>query len=302
MKRELILLSIVVLVASVVLIALGLRSSYLRTQSSTPTPIASASFLCSGGKTIAAAFYEGSSTPSISPDEPPTPGGSAIVTLSDGRVIRLAQTVSADGGRYANADESFVFWTKGNGALVLTHGAESEFTQCVAVQKDPGGLSNAYESRGVFSIRYPQGFVPDSAAYVYEALGPEKLISGTKFTIDPLLATGTNLSSDSYVSVEMLPEHVACDASAFLTEGVHAYPFTEDGLTYSVASSTDAAVGNRYEEHVYAITGTDPCIAVRYFIHYGAIENYPDGSVVEFDHSALMHIFDSIRRSLTSNE
>ena len=41
------------------------------------------------------------------------------------------------------------------------------------------------------------------------------------------------------------------------------------------------------------------CMAVRYFVHYGAIGNYPEGEVREFDRAALFAQFDRIRRTLT---
>jgi len=44
--------------------------------------------------------------------------------LSDGRELILPQTISASGARYANADETFIFWNKGNGAFI----EENEFT------------------------------------------------------------------------------------------------------------------------------------------------------------------------------
>jgi hypothetical protein len=47
------------------------------------------------------------------------------------RMVRLKQTLSADGARYANSDESLIFWNKGNGALVLEDGKEKDFTNCV---------------------------------------------------------------------------------------------------------------------------------------------------------------------------
>ncbi|MDE2078863.1 MAG: MliC family protein [Patescibacteria group bacterium] len=61
---------------------------------------------------------------------PPTPGGSVAITLSDGRAMTLPQTISADGARYANADESFIFWSKGNGAFVM-EGNATTYANCV---------------------------------------------------------------------------------------------------------------------------------------------------------------------------
>lgn len=67
---------------------------------------------------------------------------------------------------------------------------------------------------------------------------------------------------------------------------------------FNVASSTGAGAGNRYEEIVYAIPGTNPCQAVRYFIHYSFFENYPVGTVREFDKKTIVTQFDQIRRTL----
>ena len=44
------------------------------------------------------------------------------LTLSTGRRITLPHALSADGARYANTDESFVFWNKGNTAFVTENG------------------------------------------------------------------------------------------------------------------------------------------------------------------------------------
>jgi len=94
------------------------------------TPIATAVYTCSGDKTIKASFFKGENKP-VQPGEPPIPTGSAIVVLDDGRTLNLAQTISADGGRYANSDESFVFWVKGDGAMVLENNVEKNYIGCV---------------------------------------------------------------------------------------------------------------------------------------------------------------------------
>jgi hypothetical protein len=82
-------------------------------------------FFYNGGKTISAAFYAGTSTPSADPNQPPVPGGSVALTLSDGRSMTLPQTVSADGGRYANADESIVFWNRGDTAFITENNVQT---------------------------------------------------------------------------------------------------------------------------------------------------------------------------------
>ena len=44
--------------------------------------------------------------------------------------MTLPQTLSADGARYANADESIVFWSKGNG-LTFTENGKETYLGCV---------------------------------------------------------------------------------------------------------------------------------------------------------------------------
>lgn len=273
-----------------------------RTPKNIPVSSVSVSYACNNNKTIDAVLYEGTSTPPAEPGKPPIPSGSAKVALSDGRVMTLPRTLSADGVRYANADESFVFWSKGNGALVLENNVEKSYIGCVVVKPNVGGLDKIYQNgtEGI-SIRYPLGFIAD-ASYRYTELGPGKDIYGVKFTIPESLATGTNLSDDSYISIESIPNQSACSAKAFLDSNAAAESVSDNGTEYSFASTTGAAAGNRYEETVYALPGTNPCIAVRYLVHYGVFENYEPGTVKRFDREALMNTFDAIRRSLTVNQ
>jgi len=96
---------------------------------------AQATYNCNGGKTIQAAFYKGEPKP-VEPGQPPIPTGSVKLILSDGRRFDLPQTISADGGRYANSDESFVFWSKGDGALVLENGVAKDYQGCLVASTE----------------------------------------------------------------------------------------------------------------------------------------------------------------------
>jgi membrane-bound inhibitor of C-type lysozyme len=77
--------------------------------------ITSAMFNCDNNKTINALFFS----------------EKAELTLSDGRSMLLMQAISASGARYANTDESFVFWNKGDTAFVTENG-NTTFNNCVA--------------------------------------------------------------------------------------------------------------------------------------------------------------------------
>jgi len=79
-----------------------------------------ASFACDGGKKIHAIFDTGSQ-PRVQ------------LSLSDGRHMVLPQAASASGARYANHDESFVFWNKGRTAFIEESGQRT-YTGCVQSQ------------------------------------------------------------------------------------------------------------------------------------------------------------------------
>jgi membrane-bound inhibitor of C-type lysozyme len=287
-------ISIILIALLVVLVGLGIWV-WSNNQTSSKL-LAQVTYICDGDKTINATFYKGK-IQLVDPGQPPIPTGSVKIVLSDGRTFDLPQTISADGTRYANSDESFIFWGKGNGALVLENNTEKSYIGCIVEAKDSGELPNIYHDSSVgFSIRYPANYLVNTN-YQSE-LSPDRKISGVKFTIPESITTGTNLSSDSGISVESIPDTQDCNANLFLYGNSTAQTITDNGVDYSFASSTDAAAGNRYEEKIWAMPGTNPCIAVRYFIHYGAIENYPQDLVQEFDKASLINQFDKIRQTL----
>lgn len=75
------------------------------------------------------------------------------LTLSDGRILTLPQTISADGARYANPDESFVFWSKGSGATIVEDGWQNSYTGCTTEAPNP--ILGCYEmtsGKDVYSL------------------------------------------------------------------------------------------------------------------------------------------------------
>ena len=71
-------------------------------------------FTCDGGESLKAAFSD----------------GSVRLALSDGRGLSLPRAISADGARYANPNESFVFWNVGDTAFIQENGAET-YSGCI---------------------------------------------------------------------------------------------------------------------------------------------------------------------------
>jgi membrane-bound inhibitor of C-type lysozyme len=79
-------------------------------------PISEVKYACADDKSIEATYYA---------DE-------VELMLSDGREMMLPQTISGSGIRYANADESFVFWSKGNTAFATEGDPNTPtFADCV---------------------------------------------------------------------------------------------------------------------------------------------------------------------------
>lgn len=74
-------------------------------------------FTCDEGKEVTATFY-------------PTDDQYVDLVLSDGSARSVPRAISASGARYANADESFVFWNKGDTAFITENGTTT-YDGCV---------------------------------------------------------------------------------------------------------------------------------------------------------------------------
>ena len=75
-----------------------------------------ARFLCKNGAFIDAKFF----------NQDPR---HVEISLSDERAFSLPQAMSASGARYANADESIVFWNKGDTAFI-EEGGKTTLIDC----------------------------------------------------------------------------------------------------------------------------------------------------------------------------
>ena len=150
-----------------------------------------------------------------------------------------------------------------------------------------------------FSLVYPSEYSVDEE-YTYDAF-KGKPVAGVKFSVPASISEGTNLSSDTGVSVEWLPRANKCTGDIYVLPNVRATSLVVGSTTYSVATTSEAAAGNLYEEQVFAIADSKPCTAVRYFIHSSNIGNFEPGVAVEFNRDALLREFDNIRDSLEFN-
>jgi len=94
---------------------LGNRSGEIREQEPAQVQFpVDVSYACAEGKGIIAIYEE----------------ESVSLKLSDGRDLTLPQVISASGIRYANEDESFIFWSKGETAFVVEDEVTT-YAECV---------------------------------------------------------------------------------------------------------------------------------------------------------------------------
>lgn len=88
---------------------------------SVPAVINKVVFKCDDKKTISAEFNQ----------------KSVLLKLSDKRELTLPEVISASGARYANEDESLVFWNKGETAFLM-EGRQTTYSDCTADQASQG--------------------------------------------------------------------------------------------------------------------------------------------------------------------
>jgi hypothetical protein len=67
-----------------------------------------------------------------------------------------------------------------------------------------------------------------------------------------------------------------------------------NGYTFTHSEFSGAAAGNRYDQTSYRSVVENKCFEVIFLIHSTNIGNYPAGTVVEFDRSALIAKFEAI--------
>ena len=118
----------------ILIVFIGAGAWYFNVKDKLNTPLAKATYRCDFNRTISAEFYKGKFKP-VQPGQPPIPTGSVKLILSDGRKINLLQTISADGGRYANRDESIIFWNKGDTAFI-DENSTTTFINCISYSTD----------------------------------------------------------------------------------------------------------------------------------------------------------------------
>jgi len=109
-----IVLVVVVVLAAIIAVAYWWTSRRSKPNSQSSGLLNEVTYTCDGGKTINASFYE----------------KDVKLLLNDDRNLDLPVAMSASGARYANSDESIVFWNTGDTAFI-TEGDKTTFENCI---------------------------------------------------------------------------------------------------------------------------------------------------------------------------
>lgn len=260
-----------------------------------PTPTPALTYYCADHKTMQVAFTT----------DPATGGGRAALTLSDGRTFALPQAMSGSGMRYEATSTRYgtdvAFIGKGDDAF-LTEDGTVTYGNCTAATvtaSDAPGYALYTDEGKTFSFAFPLnvqvagnaiGFSPD-----WSALATSSGLALARLTVPKSYAPGTNFNDASFtVGASADPEALAACATA---QGATATPAKIGDMQVTELTAHDAAAGNRYDTTSYRVVHNGECYAIEYTIHYGAIENYPKGSVKAFDEAAVAAALDEVAKS-----
>jgi hypothetical protein len=165
----------------------------------------------------------------------------------------------------------------------------------------PGTLSQTFnytDPQGRFTLSYSDDFAP--AYYNGGEITKIPPVFSLQY-IDTQQLTSTNLSEVYFLlGVSDEPQDVtAC--TQLLSLGAPETVLGEttiNGVNFTKSEATGVGAGNVYEQVYYRTVYNGSCYEVTYFVHYGNIGNYPEGTVSEFDRTALYQQLDEILVSL----
>ncbi|MDD3284532.1 MAG: MliC family protein [Patescibacteria group bacterium] len=223
------------------------------------------------------------------------------LTLKDGNIITLFQTISASGVRYELG--SIVFFSKGDNAY-LTENNIKTYTNCVSgnikFDKISTSTSIFIDNSEIFSFSFPSEFVLSGGEIGYSQnwaqqstnLGlvlaqiviPREFIQSTNFS-EAKFTVGVSADTDA---VKNCLIYNLGNSTSTTKATINNHEFTK-------ISFADAGAGNFYETTTYRTIYNDECYAIEYTIHSTNIGNYsPDQGIIEFDKVKITEIFEKI--------
>jgi len=265
------------------------------TTTATSTPSAAQNVVtsaCDAGKDITAAYSS----------------NSVHLSLSDGRMFTLPQTVSGSGIRYeqgAGTPQNIVFSSEGSNAF-LTENGTMTYTNCVAGTNTGGtsGMKSYTDAGHTFTFTYPNTFTLSGGGVGYsQDWMLNSSASGlllVKLTLPGPFEPKTNFGDATLtVGTSSDPGAVAqCLSVPVNGPPVQKSVVTINGTTYTKYVYSDAAAGNLYQTTSYRTVYNGQCYAVEYTIHSSNIGNYPPNSgITAFDQAKVQNALESVVES-----
>jgi membrane-bound inhibitor of C-type lysozyme len=232
-------------------------------QNATTSTEKTVTYKCADGKSITATFHLPSDT-------------HVDLVLSDGRTTSVSHAISASGARYANTDESFVFWNKGDTAFIIENGTTT-YQGCAL----PGtsavynGWKTATDSNTGIVFQYPPNL---PTTYIIPVDWPPKV----------QVETGTS----------------TCVAAGDVTARAGK---TEErsinGHSYCVTEESEGAAGSVYNQYAYAFREEGETVTLTFSLRFVQCMNYddPKQSQCEAEREIfdIGNIIDNIAQSVT---
>lgn len=179
---------------------------------------------------------------------------------------------------------------------------EAPFDLRIAINPPGQSTQNfgAFSAQYAVALSYSDEFAPVNYQFPFDIKGTPL---ATLYFIDPsFYYPTTNLiesalmltvSTDSNI-VATCTEIPARSGETIIGEvSINGYIFTQSEFV-------GAAAGNKYEQIFYRTVWQDKCFEVIFLIHSSNIQNYPAGSVVEFDRNALLAKFEAVLATFTA--
>ena len=226
---------------------------------------------------------------------------SVILTLKDGSVKTLPQTISGSGIRYELG--TMVLVSKGDNAF-LTEKNKRTYTNCVAGSQTVVSDKSVYtDAEKTFSFTYPNQFVLSGGdigfsqdwSYNSSSSGlllavvniPRAFMPGTNFG-EAKFTVGTSADTGEIRNC-LKPNYGEMGTTTNVTIGDRKFA----KITY-----TDVGAGNYYDITSYRTLYNGQCYAVESLIHSSNIDNYsPDQGIKQFDRLKISLVLDGMARS-----
>ena len=253
-------------------------------------------FYCGSGNSIQATFAK----------------SSVALTLSGGTTFSLPQTISGSGVRYESTStgSDVIFVSRGENAVFSNSASttDTRYNTCTAAHLTSvsrGGYENYTDQSGTFSFIFPKAFSVSGADIGYsQSWAQGATTTGLELArvdVPQSYESGTNFGNAWFtVGVSSQPSAVATclvDTSGMSPDTT--MRVTINGVSFTKMTFTGAGAGQRYDTTSYRTMHAGMCYAIEYTIHYGVLQNYPKGTVAQFNEqkidSALNQVAQSFR-------